>query len=695
MKDRYRAAELQLAHHRAKLVPGLSIRPNWSGGRFWYATGDSFAFADPRTGAHKTGLTLEQLTAELGLAIPENNPVESLSPDGRRVVFRKGYDLWIRVVETGEELQLTSDGTADQPYGTNPDQASYKMMMRRFGLPHVPPVVLWSPDSAKVLTQRVDQRGVPLMHLIESAPPEGGRPVLHSYHYAVAGDEVLPRAELIVFDAVTGTAVPSKGAPLQLHFASPVQYGDAWWAEDGAAYYLEPSRDMRTLHLRRLDPVTGEVTTPVQESGPTRVDARQMASHPPNVKIIPQGVLWYSQRDGWGHLYLYGEHDVTQLTSGEWAVDQILHTDDRHVYFAATGLVENDPYCRQVCRVALDGTGFTRITDDDLDHEVHVADDGSCFLDAASTVTDPTVTTVRDWDGNVLIEVAEADPSALEATGWSPPERIKVKAADGVTDLYGVLVLPHDFDPGRSYPVVDHVYPGPQTHRVPPTFSPGFFGYDGEALAALGFAVLALDGRGTPGRSKAFHDESYGAHATAGHMDDHVAALNQLAETRPWLDLTRVGVFGGSGGGYAATRAMLDYPDVFSVGVAECGSHDARFYHPLLADAYMGPLDAGVYERMANQTYADKLEGKLLLVHGELDDNVTPHLTMRLVDRLIAANKDFDLLIVPGAEHLSLGYEYYVVRRRWDYLVRHLMGEEPPKDYRLAPVVFTPDMYGG
>ncbi|WP_157253803.1 S9 family peptidase [Nonomuraea typhae] len=695
MKDRYRAAELQLGHHRAKLVPGFRIRPNWSGGRFWYATGDSFAFADPRSGTHKTGLTLEQLTAELGVEFPEAGPVEALSPDGRRVVFRKGYDLWIRVLETGEEMRLTSDGTAEQPYGTNPDQASYKMMTRRLGLPYPPPMVLWSPDSAKVLTQRIDQRGVPLMHLVESAPPGGGRPVLHSYHYAVAGDEVLPRAELIVFDAATGQAVHSKGAPLQLHFASPIAYGDAWWAGDGAAYYLEPSRDMRTLRLRRLDPVTGEVTTPVEESGPTRVDARQMASQPPNVKIIPQGVVWYSQRDGWGHLYLYGEDGVTRLTSGEWAVDQVLHADDRHVYFTATGLVPQDPYLHQVCRVALDGTGFTRITTDDLDHEVRVADDGSCFLDAASTVDTPPVTTVRDWDGTVLMEVATADPSALKATGWNPPERIKVKAADGVTDLYGVLILPHDFDPDRSYPIVDHVYPGPQTKRVSAAFDPGFLGYDGEALAALGFAVLALDGRGTPGRSKAFHDASYGAHATAGHMDDHVAALKQLAETRPWLDLTRVGVFGGSGGGYAATRAMLDHPDVFSVGVAECGSHDARFYHPLLADAYMGPLDDDVYERMANQTYADRLTGKLLLVHGELDDNVTPYLTMRLVDRLIAANKDFDLLIVPGAEHLSLGYEFYVIRRRWDYLVRHLMGEEPPKDYRLDPVVFTSDMFAG
>ncbi|RKT54217.1 S9 family peptidase [Saccharothrix australiensis] len=697
MEDRYRAAELQLGRNRSGLVKGWQIRPNWHKGRFWFAGDEGFTLVDPKAGGKRTGLTEDELVAALGARLPKHNPVESVSPDGRRVVFRDGHDLGVRVLETGEEILLTTDGTAERPYGVAPDAARYWMLLRRLGLPHPPPAVRWSPDSTKVLTHRLDNRGVPLMHLIESAPADGGRPVLHSYHYAVPGDDVLPRAEMIVFDAVTGEAVPSGGEPFPLHYTSPFVTGDAWWAEDGrAAYYLEHSRDVRTLSLRRLDPVSGEVTTLVEESGPTRVEARQVAMLPPSVRVLPQGVLWYSQRDGWGHLYLYGPTgEPVQLTSGEWAVHEVLHTDDRYVHFTANGLVEGDPYRRQVCRVALDGSGFARITQDDLDHEVSVADDGSCFLDSASTVTEPPVTTVRDWDGAVLVEVAAADVSELEASGWSAPERITVKAADGETDLYGVLHRPHGFDPESSYPVVDHVYPGPQVNRVSPAFDPGLIGYDAEALAALGFAVLALDGRGTPNRSKAFHDASYGAQAIAGHMDDHVAALRQLAETRPWLDLTRVGVCGSSGGGYAAVRAMLDHPEVFTVGVAESGSHDLRLYHPYVGDAYVGPFDEATYEHSANTTHAARLQGKLLLMHGELDDNVTPHLTMRLVNELIAADKDFDLIIVPGAEHLLLGYRHYTTRRRWDFLVRHLLGVEPPKDYQLAPIPLDTSFFTG
>ncbi|MEV4899446.1 prolyl oligopeptidase family serine peptidase, partial [Nonomuraea sp. NPDC055795] len=439
------------------------------------------------------------------------------------------------------------------------------------------------------------------------------------------GDTVLPRAELIVFDVESGTAVAAKAEPLLVAHLSPIALRRIWWAGDGsAAYYLQQTRDYRTLRLNSLDPATGEVRTLVEESGPTRVEPSQWISHRPIVKVLPEGVVWYSQRDGFGPLYLYGERTV-RLTRGEWNVQEILHADSTGVYFTATGLVPGDPYRRQVCRVALDGTGFARITADDLDHEVSAADDGSCFVDSASAVDVPPVITVRGWDGRFLVELGHADISGLLATGWQPPERVRVKAADGVSDLYGVLHKPHGFDPDRRYPVIDHPYPGPQTSRVQPSFDPGFYGYDAEAVAALGFAVLALDGRGTPGRDKAFHDASYGALETGGHLDDHIAALRQLAETRPWLDLDRVGIFGRSGGGYATARALLAHPDFFKVGVAECGNHDQRLYHAMWGESYEGPLDAGTYARSANTEMADRLQGRLMLVHGELDDNVTPH----------------------------------------------------------------------
>ncbi|RVX41824.1 prolyl oligopeptidase family protein [Nonomuraea polychroma] len=297
---------------------------------------------------------------------------------------------------------------------------------------------------------------------------------------------------------------------------------------------------------------------------------------------------------------------------------------------------------------------------------------------------------MRDLDGQVQVELERADIEPLLATGWTPPERFRATAADGVTNVYGVLYRPHDFDPGRSYPVIDHLYPGPQSTRVSPAFDPGMLGREAEVLAALGFVVVAVDGRGTPGRDKAFHDASYGNYASAGGIADHVAALRQLAATRPWMDLGRVGATGHSGGGFATVRAMLACPEVYRVGVAESGNHDNRLFHLQFAEAYDG-LDPAAWARSSNVDLADRLEGKLLLIHGGVDDVVHVHHSMRLAERLITADKDVELLVVPGAEHFFVGYEHHVYRRKWDFLVRNLMGIEPP-EHRLTPAVLSMDL---
>jgi dipeptidyl aminopeptidase/acylaminoacyl peptidase len=254
-----------------------------------------------------------------------------------------------------------------------------------------------------------------------------------------------------------------------------------------------------------------------------------------------------------------------------------------------------------------------------------------------------------------------------------------------VTDIYGVLYRPRGFDAGRRYPVVDSVYPGPQVNRVAPAFDPGGMGLDAEPLAALGFVVVAVDGRGTPGRSKAFHDASYGHLADAGGLADHVAALRQLAENRPWVDLERVGAFGHSGGGYATVRAMLDFPEMYKVGVALAGPHDTRYFNLGFVEAYDGADNPDAWARASNVNIADRLAGRLLLIHGGMDDQVHPEHTLRLADRLIAAGKDFELLILPGAEHTFIDCLHYVRTRSWDFLVRELMGTQPPA-YRPAPI---------
>ncbi|MGW7368857.1 prolyl oligopeptidase family serine peptidase [Streptomyces sp. NPDC054841] len=414
--------------------------------------------------------------------------------------------------------------------------------------------------------------------------------------------------------------------------------------------------------------------------------------------VLADEVLWYSQRDGWGHLYRYDLRTgalLGQVTSGQWAVRKILHVDEaeRVVYFTASGLVAEDPYRCTVCRVGLDGSGFAKVTDDELDHVVTLPDTMEYFIDSASTVDTPPVTRVRDWAGRVLVELERADISKLTATGWTPPERFRVKAADGVTDIYGVLYHPRGFDPARRYAVVDNIYPGPQTNRVDPGFGLGGMGLDAEPLAALGFVVVAVDGRGTPGRSKAFHDASYGHLADAGCLADHVAALRQLAETRPWMDLDRVGAFGHSGGGFATVRAMLDFPEVYKAGVALSGSHEARSFSLDFVEAYDGADNPKAWARASNVDLADRLAGKLLLVHGEMDDRVHPDHTLRLADRLIAADKDFELLIVPGAEHTFIDCLAYVRKRGWDFLVRELMGMQPPA-YRPAPITIDPALLG-
>lgn len=448
---------------------------------------------------------LDGYSCERAAFTPPGSPLEVPSPDGKVAVSRRGHDLWARSLSDGREWALTTDGEPDHQYGTGPDCTGNATLLRKIGLPHLPPAVAWSPDSTKVLAHRTDERSVRQTHLVEAGPADGGTPVLHAQRYAHPGDEHVPRAELVVLDVAEGTVVRAQAEPLLMPQMSPITTRWAWWAPDGSAvYYLDRPRDLRTLTLHRLDAATGEVTTVLSETGATRVEPNQWIYEPPIVRVLADEVLWYSQRDGWGHLYRYALRTgalLGQVTSGPWAVRQILHVDEaeRVVYLTASGLVDEDPYRRTVCRVGLDGSGFAKVTDDELDHVVTLPDTMEYFIDSASTVDTPPVSRVRDWTGRVLVELEHADISKLTATGWTPPERFRVKAADGLTDIYGVLYRPHGFDPARRYPVVDNVYPGPQVNRVAPCFDPGGMGLDAEPIAALGFVVVALDGRGTPG----------------------------------------------------------------------------------------------------------------------------------------------------------------------------------------------------
>jgi dipeptidyl-peptidase 4 len=737
----YARAESMLAPHRKKAVPGASVVPQWLAGgrRFVYEVDGRHVLVDPGAGTRHDAFDHARLAAALSRAsghavdaadlplvllefevpgrgedvvrfyafgefwefsdhdgtcerVENGTPpvsIELNSPDGAWAAFSRDGNIWVRSRADGEEIALTDDAEPHHGYGTMPDWAG-KMQWRALGID--PPFVAeWSPDSTRLLTHRLDQRGVAEQVLVEAAPAGGGRPVEHRVRYPVPGDADVPTMSWVVLDVAARGVVHQEDGPTPvLH---PTSLASRWWtgAGDGAAvHFLRYSRDTLTLEMHRLDPATGATTLLVSESGRTCVDPGASTVEPAVTRVLDSGeILWWSQRDGWGHLYLYSAdgEEIGQVTSGEWLVRRVLWVDEasRQVWFLANGLVDSDPYLRQICRVDLDGTGFTRLTDDEFDHDAISPPEGGYLVDRASTVADPPRSSVLGGDGQVLVELEDPDAGALIARGWAPPERFRITAADGRTPIYGLLWRPHGFDPDRRYPVVDHVYPGPMVYRASPAFDAPPFTGEAEALAALGFAVVAVDGRGTAGRSKAFHDHSYRNFSAAGFLVDHVAAIRELGHRHPWLDTTRVGITGSSGGGYATVRALLAHPESFHVGVARAAPNDIGTYQAYWGERYYGELDDDARRDVDNASLAADLRGELLLIHGELDDNVLPTQTLRLVDALVAADKDVDMLIVPGAEHLFHTRKHYVLRRTWDYLVRHLHGTEPPT-HRLAPL---------
>ena len=627
----------------------------------------------------------------LGPAVPTETP----SPDGRWGVSLRDGNLFLRDTSTDEVRQLTTDGAEAFVYGGLPDFATAQMV-QTLGMSVFPPIVVWSSDSTRFVTYRLDQRNVELMHLVRSAPPGGGRPRLLSYRYAVVGDpdEKLATAEYFVFDAATGEGIQAKCEPALTPFVPPLLYGFLWWSDDAAKVYFTTSdRRDSWVRLNELDALTGEVTVLVEEKSDTGVLLGPLHTER-NVRVLGSGeVLWWSQRTDWGHLYLYGtDGSVKTLTSGEWVVRSVVSVDEeaRRVVFTAAGrLPGSDPYLQELCSVSLDGGEITTITSDGLDHATSPSPSGRFFVDVTSRYDVPAVSVLRDRDGKVVLELEQADPTGLYAAGWTAPERAVVKAADGVTDIYCSVYKPHGFDPSKKYAVLDEIYPGPHNTAVPMRF-PGSGGVllgSGESaiFPALGFVLVVIDGRGSALRSKSFQDANF-RNGVPLYVDDHATAIQQLGESRPWMDLDRVGIMGHSSGGAAATTVILNRPDVFKVAVASSGNHDNRLNHEWFCEKFYGATDTFDYGAQANASQADKLERKLFLIHGEMDDNVVPAATMRVVDALIAANKDFDMLIVPNAVHAGVVLNGYWIRKRWDYLVEHLMGEAPPTGYRIPDI---------
>ena len=732
----YACAEKFLRQHTASLVFGDNVRPNWiDENHLWYRNnipeGYEFVFVDAKKKQRKRAFDHEKMASALSKAagksyepfnllfasiefsdgldsliftvgsskylydIQNNRCIKSegmkrinrnviVSPDGTRGTFIREYNLWLRNLGTGEETQLTTDGVKDFGYATN--NAGWTKSER--------PVLLWSPDSKKIATFQHDGRGVGEMYLVTT---NVGHPKLEAWKYPLPEDKEIFRIHRVVIHIDESRIVRLQMPPDQHrstitdHIALRTgELADAEWSQDSSQLaFVSVSRDHKHVVLRTTDPETGTVRDVLEEKVDTFFES---GFNKVNWHVLPESneVIWFSQRDDWGHLYLYdletGELKK-RITDGNWNVLQVLRVDrkERTLYFTGAGREQGDPYFQYLYRVGFDGSGLKLLSPSNANHTISLSPSGDYFVDTYSTPVEPPVSDLREKTGRKLIALEKTDITRLLKEGWKPPVPFSVKARDGKTDLYGLLFKPTDFDPAKKYPIINSIYPGPQTGSVGSRSFSASRG-DRQALAELGFIVISLDAMGTPMRSKSFHAAYYGNMGDNG-LPDQITCMKQLAERFPWIDIDRVGIYGGSGGGFASTDAILRYPDFFKVAVSGSGNHDNRNYEDDWGEKWQGLLETypdgtTSYDNQANQLLAKNLKGKLLLAHGTMDSNVPMYNTLLVVNELIAANKDFDLILFPNRGH-GIGRESYFMRRRWDYFVKYLMGAVPPKEYKF------------
>jgi dipeptidyl-peptidase-4 len=604
---------------------------------------------------------------------------EVLSPNKRWAAYVKEYNLYLRDVSTGTVLQLTHDGVAGWDYAT--PLPSLRVMVDQ-GTEEVkqPAAVFWSPDSSKVVTYRIDSRNSGRFTSLQFVPPDQLRPRAFTYVYPLPG-EVLAKAEPIIFDIQSGKRIDVQSALLELPFQDGP--GFDWFADSKSFHYDDDARGFKAKELRLVDASTGEQKVLVREQADSYVDPGETFYR--FVEATGE-IVWSSERDGWNHLYIYNRKTgqlENQITQGSWVVRGIEHIDEknRRVYFMANGREKGeDPYQPHLYCVGFDGKGLQLLSPENANHTVSVSPDGTFFVDNYSRPDLPGEAVLRRTkDGSEVRVLEKTDASELLKTGWKFAEPFQGKAADGTTDLYGLIWRPSNFDAAKKYPIIEFVYTGPQGFFVPKSFA-RTLGL--QSMAELGFVVVVVDGRGTIGRSRAFHQFSY--RNLGGSFEDHVAMIKQMAARYPYMDATQVGIFGTSAGGYGAAHAMLAFPEFYKVGVSTSGDHDARLDKAWWNEAYQGYPVQDDYAAQSNVTMAGRLEGHLLLEHGDIDDNVHPVETLRFVDALMKANKNFDMLFVPNMFHGESGeHALYLERRRWDYFVQYLLGVTPPANFEI------------
>ena len=690
----YQKAESALWWNTSQLVDRMNVRPQWQeDGSFWYKVldkdGPEYVYYNPETKQKKTAKTEKERTK--GLIEKKERPKynhreELISPDQKQVAFIRDWNLWIRDLTSGEEVQLTTDGIENFGYAT--DNAGWRKSDK--------PVLLWSPNSKKIATFQQDQRHVSDMYMIKT---QVGAPELKQWKYPLPQDEDIIRIHRVIIDIENKSIVRLKMDPdarrgtLCDDITCDGPFDDNEWNENGSLLaFVSTSRDHKSAKLRIADTSTGEVKDIFHEEVATQYESGQGAI---NWRYLPKSneIIWYSERDNWGHLYLYDLQNgklKNQITEGDFVVTRIKEVDqkNRTIYFEANGKEKGrDPYFSHYYKIDFSGKNLKLLTPENGNHQLSFSPDRKYFIDNYSQPNVPPVSVLRSGDGSLIETLEKADISRLVASGWQPPTPITVKSDNGKYDLFGLMFSPSNLDETKKYPVVNYVYPGPQGGSVGGrSFRPAR--NDHQAVANLGFIVIVIDGSCNPGRSKEFHDECYG-NMSVNTLPDQISGIQQLAEIYPFIDVDKVGIWGHSGGGFATASAMFKYPDFYDVGISESGNHDNRNYEDDWGERYNGLIvknEEGEtnYDAQANQLYAENLKGKLLLAHGAMDDNVPVSNTYLVVDALNKANKDYDLIIFPNARHGFGKDSFYMMRKRWDYFVTHLQEKVPPKEYQIV-----------
>jgi len=605
-----------------------------------------------------------------------------VSPDKKFRIVSRDFNLLLVDQVSGLETRLTSDGNYDRRYAINYPRLGYQVRTNAES-PPMPVEAYWSPDSSTILTYRLDRNGATIHEGLQPHPPGGTAPRRFRYVYPTAGARDLPLVRPVLIDLVS-RSVKELNVPAQ-ELLFPISPPLSW--ENGRVHYQWTRRGYGELKLFEVDPVSGATRVLVREALKPNITVTSTA-----IRSEPAlyGALVVSERSGWAQLYFVGSDDPPEggkrLTTGDWEVNDILQASAAGVLVTGVGREPGvNPYFKSLYRVGLDGS-IVNLTPEPLDHRVTASADGRWFIDRMSSPSEPTRTLLRSTtNGDIVLELGHADPGVLTANGFTTPEVFETLAEDGKTRLYAMIYRPSRFDPRHRYAVIDHLYTGPTKHRFREDYDRNVSGM-ATALGQLGAVVVTIDGRGTSQRGRAFRSPAY-RNLTGVGIDDHVQVLKAMRVKYPYLDLDRVGVIGGSAGGYDAFRFLVHRPDVFKAGVSQSGNHELRMDKAWWPEVSMGLADEATWARNSNSTYADKLQGKLLLVHGDIDDNVPLESTLALSRALKRAGKPHQTVVLANVGHSVTGAEFNTLVR--DFFIKELIGRAPAariEDARTGPI---------